>query len=188
VVYAGLVEADQGTAAAEEAMAAASARQRLKLEKRLAFLGTIGSNAPFVGLLGTVIGVVAAFHSLTPEARAAAAADTVKKAAEVVGAAAAPAATDRLMNDISEALVATAVGLIVALPAVAAYNGFQRIVRSTLANTEALGHVLLAHLKAAAPAAAVAATTSASVPPAASNDAPRSETKKGDSSNEQGAY
>ena len=52
------------------------------------------------------------------------------------------------MTNISEALVATAVGLLVAIPAVAAFNWFQRIVRATLANTEALSHVLLAHLKA----------------------------------------
>jgi len=52
------------------------------------------------------------------------------------------------MTNISEALVATAVGLLVAIPAVAAFNWFQRIVRATLANTDALSHVLLAHLKA----------------------------------------
>jgi biopolymer transport protein ExbB len=49
---------------------------------------------------------------------------------------------------IAEALVTTAVGLLVAIPAVAAFNFFQRIVKTTLSNTEALGHVLLAHLKA----------------------------------------
>jgi biopolymer transport protein ExbB len=52
------------------------------------------------------------------------------------------------MARISEALVATAIGIFIAIPAVAAYNGFQRIVRGTLANTDALGHLLLAHLKA----------------------------------------
>jgi biopolymer transport protein ExbB len=44
-------------------------------------------------------------------------------------------------------LVATAVGLLVAIPAVAAFNWFQRIVKATLGNTEALSHVLLAHLR-----------------------------------------
>jgi biopolymer transport protein ExbB len=52
------------------------------------------------------------------------------------------------MGRISEALVATAIGILIAIPAVAAFNAFQRIVRGTLANTEALGHLLLAHLKA----------------------------------------
>src|SRR5258708_34438233 len=65
VVVAGLVEADRGIGAAEEAMLGASALQRLKLEKRLAFLGTLGNNAPFIRLLGTVIGIVAAFDGLS---------------------------------------------------------------------------------------------------------------------------
>ena len=56
VVCAGLLEADRGTKAAEEAMLGARALQRIKLERRLAFLGTLGNNAPFIGLFGTVIG------------------------------------------------------------------------------------------------------------------------------------
>src|SRR5438477_3447460 len=78
VVVAGIVEADLGPAAAEEAMMGASALQRMKLEKRLAYLGTLGNNAPFIGLLGTVIGIVGAFEELGkangPAAGAAAAA------------------------------------------------------------------------------------------------------------------
>src|SRR5690242_16307847 len=57
----------------------------------------------------------------------------------------APAA---VMSNIAEALVATAVGLLVAIPAVFAFNTFQRVVKTTLSNTDALSHVLLAHLKA----------------------------------------
>jgi biopolymer transport protein ExbB len=135
VVVAGLVESDRGVAAAEEAMLGASALQRLKLEKRLAFLGTLGNNAPFIGLLGTVIGIVAAFDELSK----------VKMAASAASSQLAPEA---VMARISEALVATAIGILIAIPAVAAFNTFQRMVRSTVANTEALGHVLLAHLKA----------------------------------------
>ena len=45
-------------------MAGASALQRMKLERRLAYLGTLGNNAPFIGLLGTVIGIVGAFEEL----------------------------------------------------------------------------------------------------------------------------
>src|SRR5215475_13332907 len=71
VVVAGLVEAPRGAQAAEEAMAGASALQRTRLERRLAFLGTVGNNAPFIGLLGTVIGIVAAFDELAREASAA---------------------------------------------------------------------------------------------------------------------
>ena len=52
------------------------------------------------------------------------------------------------MTNIAEALVATAVGLLVAIPAVAAFNAFQRIVKATLANTDAMSSLVLAHLKA----------------------------------------
>lgn len=145
VVVAGLVEADSGADAAEEAMAGAAVLQRLKLEKRLAFLGTLGNNAPFIGLLGTVIGILGAF-------------DELSKAKGAAGS----IAPEGVMGQISEALVATAVGLLVAIPAVAAFNAFQRVVKTTVANTEALGHVLMAHLKSddfgkAAPAVATAA-------------------------------
>ena len=64
IVAAGLARVAQGPAAVEEAMAGASAVQRMRLERRLGFLGTLGSNAPFVGLLGTVIGIVQAFDQL----------------------------------------------------------------------------------------------------------------------------
>src|SRR5262249_18440171 len=64
IVAAGLSRIEHGAAAVEEAMAGASAVQRMRLERRLGFLGTLGSNAPFVGLLGTVIGIVQAFEQL----------------------------------------------------------------------------------------------------------------------------
>jgi biopolymer transport protein ExbB len=146
VVVAGIVEADLGADAAEEAMAGASALQKIKLEKRLAYLGTLGNNAPFIGLLGTVIGIVGAFEELgkaggpSTGAGAAAAAGAAASASQL--------APQAVMTNIAEALVATAVGLLVAIPAVAAFNLFQRIVKTTLANTDALAHVLLAHLKA----------------------------------------
>jgi biopolymer transport protein ExbB len=136
VVVAGLVEADRGPRAAEEAMAGAAALQRMKLEKRLVFLGTLGNNAPFVGLLGTVIGIVQAFDELGKAAKA----QTAQVASTI--------APQTVMTSIAEALVATAIGLIVAIPAVAAYNTFQRLIKSTLANTEVLTRILLAHLKA----------------------------------------
>ncbi|MCL2722980.1 MAG: MotA/TolQ/ExbB proton channel family protein [Polyangiaceae bacterium] len=136
VVIAGVVEAGMGPEAAEEAMAGASALQRVKLERRLAFLGTLGNNAPFIGLLGTVIGILGAFNELGKEKNA-----TLSAAGSAI-------APEAVMSNIAEALVATAVGLLVAIPAVAAFNTFQRVVRTTLSNTEALSHVLLAHLKA----------------------------------------
>ena len=145
VVVAGIVEADLGVEAAEEAMAGASVLQKLKLERWLAYLGTVGNNAPFIGLLGTVIGIVGAFEALGKANGGA------PGAAGAAAAAASAVAPQAVMTNIAEALVATAVGLVVAIPAVAAFNTFQRLVRTTQANTEALSHVLLAHLKAVGP-------------------------------------
>lgn len=149
VVSAGLAMAHRGAHAAEEAMAGAVALQRMKLERRLAYLGTLGNNAPFIGLFGTVIGVIGAFAALGESAKA------------PVGAASQALAPQAVMSNIAEALVATAVGLVVAIPAVAANNYFQRLIRSTLANTEALTRILLAHLKSepfeAAPAVEIKA-------------------------------
>jgi biopolymer transport protein ExbB len=136
VVVAGVVEAEYGAESAEEAMAGAAALQRSKLEKRLTYLGTLGNNAPFIGLLGTVIGIVGAFEEFGKG-----------PAQAIAGAAAATGPSEAVMRNIAEALVTTAVGLVVAIPAVAAFNTFQRIVKTTLSNTDALGHVLLAHLK-----------------------------------------
>ena len=136
VVLAGLSMAHRGHAAAEEAMAGALALSRMKLERRLAYLGTLGNNAPFVGLFGTVIGVIGAFAALGEAAKT--------PVAQATSQALAPTA---VMSSIAEALVATAVGLAVAIPAVAFNNIFQRMIKATLANTEALSRILLAHLK-----------------------------------------
>jgi biopolymer transport protein ExbB len=133
VVVAGLREADRGMKAADEAMQGAAALQRMKLERRLAYLGTLGNNAPFIGLFGTVIGVVQAFEQLGKQGMTTAQSAT-------------SAAPQQVMAAIAEALVATAVGLVVAIPAVAMYNLYQRISRSILANTDALSHVLLSYL------------------------------------------
>jgi len=130
----GLREAERGAGAAGEAMQGARGRERLRHEKNLAFLGTIGNNAPFVGLFGTVIGIVGAFDSL----------------AEKTGVATGKAEnTGKIMALISEALVATAIGLLVALPAVAAYNYFQRRVRNNVAGADSIAHTILGELKAA---------------------------------------
>jgi biopolymer transport protein ExbB len=128
VVAAGLRSLARGPEAAEEAMASATALQRMRLERRLAFLGTLGNNAPFVGLLGTVIGIVQAFDSLQSSG-------------------ASGSANTAVMGAIAEALVATAIGLAVAIPAVAAFNYFNRRIKSTLGNAEALRHIVLSYLK-----------------------------------------
>lgn len=136
VALAGLVQWERGANAAKEAMAAATGLQRARLERRLLFLGTVGNNAPFIGLLGTVIGVVGAFEELG------------KSNAVAVASGLAP---ERVMSTIAEALVATAVGLVVAIPAVAVYNHFQGRLSAVLANADTLGHVLLSHIGAATP-------------------------------------
>jgi biopolymer transport protein ExbB/TolQ len=145
VVSAGLLEADRGPKSASEAMQGAAALQRMKLERRLAFLGTLGNNAPFIGLFGTVIGVVQAFEALGAQNAA-----TVATAQGM--------APQEVMSAIAEALVATAVGLAVAIPAVAMFNVFQRKAKAVLANTEALSRVLLAHLVAVDPVTPALAT------------------------------
>lgn len=129
IVAEGLRHADRGVAAVDEAMAGARAVAKLELETRLSVLGTLGNNAPFIGLLGTVIGIVMAFERLGESPAG--------------GRAAVPA---EVMASIAEALVATAVGLAVAIPAVAAFNYFQRRIRVVEGNAEALTHMLLAHL------------------------------------------
>ena len=134
VARACLANAAQGSASVEEHKAAALEAERLRYEKRIAFLGTLGNNAPFVGLFGTVLGIIRAFHDLA--------------SASVQG-------TQAVMSGIAEALVATGVGLLVALPAVATYNAFIRRVETSTASSEAIAHQILAHLKAVpAPAGA----------------------------------
>ncbi|MBI5478160.1 MAG: MotA/TolQ/ExbB proton channel family protein [Deltaproteobacteria bacterium] len=127
VVDAGLEEAERGVAAVGEAMIGAKALQRQRLERNLGFLATLGNNAPFVGLFGTVLGIIKAFHDLAGTQASA-------RGAAVV------------MAGISEALVATAVGLFVAIPAVAAFNYFSRRVRAAMADTDALAHLVLSLL------------------------------------------
>jgi biopolymer transport protein ExbB len=136
ILLAGLLHADLGPASAEKAMDGAMALERVRLERGMTFLATLGNNAPFVGLLGTVIGVIEAFETLgKPDPTGG------------IGA----LGPQPIMTGISEALVATAVGLFVAIPAVAAYNLFNRRIQGIMASSEALSDVLLAHLSAEEP-------------------------------------
>jgi len=99
----------------EECLSIALSEERLSLERRITFLGTLGANAPFIGLFGTVLGIISAFHNL---------AGNVKGGPSVV------------MSGISEALVATALGLLVAIPGVIAYNYFVRRVKRIMVQAE----------------------------------------------------
>lgn len=97
----------------------------VKLEKGLSLLASIGATAPFVGLLGTVWGI---YHALT----------TVALSGSVQ--------LDQIAGPVGEALIMTALGLLVAIPAVLAYNAFNRINRITLAELDAFAYDLHAHL------------------------------------------
>lgn len=117
---------EQGTNGLSEIFNSFALLERPALERSLNFLATIGSNAPFVGLLGTVLGIMRAFHDLSQN----------------------PSGNNSaVMNGISEALVATAVGLLVAIPAVIAYNSFSRQVRSTLQGLESIRELCIAYAK-----------------------------------------
>jgi biopolymer transport protein ExbB len=137
VAIAGLRLHHLGPAAVDKAMQSAVALERERMETRLAYLGTVGNNAPFVGLLGTVIGVIMAFEELGHGAAG---------HGDAVASAAGQVASQAVMSAIAEALVATGVGIAVALPAVAAYNYLQRRVTSLLASTDVLSNLVLAYL------------------------------------------
>lgn len=123
-VLRGIELAGKGSTAMEQRMVSFVVGERQKLDSGLVFLGTLGNNAPFIGLFGTVIGIIQAFADLASN----------------------PAGGPSVvMAGISEALVATAVGLIVAIPAVVAYNVFQRIVKRRVSNADSLIRMIVAH-------------------------------------------
>lgn len=92
----------------------ANTAEKVKLERNLGFLGTVGANAPFIGLLGTVLEILRVFNLLGEQG--------VTSAAD----------TSSIMTGISEALVATGVGLLVAIPATVAYNAYLKRVGGLL--------------------------------------------------------
>lgn len=134
VASAGLKLADLGAVAAEKSMQSAAALERGRMERWLAYLGTVGNNAPFVGLFGTVIGVIGAFEELG------------HGSAHATGGATAQVASQAVMSSIAGALVATAVGILVALPAVAAFNYFQRRIAALLLATDAIANLVIAYI------------------------------------------
>jgi biopolymer transport protein ExbB len=121
---------EHGPESVEEVAAASLIRERQRYERSLSYLGTVGSNGPFIGLLGTVIGVILSFAELGRNP---------KGGLEVVG------------PGISEALVATAVGLLVAIPAVVSFNWFKAMLKGRLGNTDFLLRLIVAQLKRVAP-------------------------------------
>ena len=99
----GGVDADRISEAARRAMSVAQLREIDRLEDGLAFLATVGSTSPYVGLFGTVWGIMNAFRAL----------GNVQQATLAM-----------VAPGIAEALIATAMGLFAAIPAVIAYNRF----------------------------------------------------------------
>lgn len=122
-----LAVAQDGADSAEEVAAGVRGKYKHELERGLIFLGTLGNNAPFIGLFGTVLGIINAFRDLS--------------GAQL------QAASTRIMGSISEALVATAVGLLVAIPAVIAFNVYQRQVKKMMTQSDLLLHELLSYLR-----------------------------------------
>ena len=123
-----------GADAMSDAVDAELARVKGELERGTNLLGTLGNNAPFVGLFGTVLGVIIAFHALGK-----------------AGAAGNSAGMEGVMAGIAEALVATGVGLFVALPAVIAYNIIQKRIGDIETGTLSLTKLLTAYVKATGP-------------------------------------
>jgi biopolymer transport protein ExbB len=105
-------------------------RWRKQGERFLIILGTLGNNVPFIGLFGTVLGIIGALDRLHGDP------------------------TLDVTSELSHALVATAIGLMVAIPAVVAYNGFNRWLKVVLASSDECAHAVLGlvHGDAKAPA------------------------------------
>lgn len=100
--------------------------QKPKLEKSLTFLATVGSNAPYIGLFGTVLGIMKSFHDLAN---------------------ASSAGQQTVMSGISAALIATAAGLMVAIPNILAFNYFQKQVKSIVGGIESCKDMVIAYGK-----------------------------------------
>ena len=114
-----------GHTAAENAIAGQMVFEKTRLDRGIIVIGTTGSNAPFLGLFGTVLGIIKAFADLATQ--------TDDGAASV-------------MAGISEALVATAIGLLVAIPAVVLYNYLKQRNKNLVSNLQSMSHLMLSRL------------------------------------------
>ena len=125
VVASGIDQFDRGAAAVSAAMAGAKSKLRIDLERNLGVLGTLGNNAPFIGLFGTVLGIIRSFADLSHAQNA---------------------GISVVIGGIAEALVATALGLLVAIPAVIAFNYFQGKIRRILGRVDVAAQMVLVAL------------------------------------------
>ena len=126
VALAGLTNLFKGSASVEEAMTSRLVLERSQLEKNLVVLGTLGNNAPFIGLFGTVLGIIKAFNDLAMSGAS---------------------GVSVVMSGISSALIATAFGILVAIPAVMANNYFQTRLRRISSNSQSLIHLFQVYLR-----------------------------------------
>lgn len=126
ILLAGLDEESIGETAIGNAMLARRSIEKNKMERYLNFLSTLGNNAPFIGLFGTVLGIMGAFYKLH---------------INIIG------GTSVVMKDISEALVATAAGLFVAIPAVIFNNIFRQRIKKTLSDVNILSSILFNYIE-----------------------------------------
>src|SRR5258708_5329277 len=127
VVHYGLIHAGRSRRDLEELMLTKLKEERVKLERFLGVLGTLGNISPFIGLFGTVIGIIRAFRDL---------------------AASGTGGPTVVARGIAEALVATAAGLLVAIPASILYNYFTRRLRVLTVDMEIASARLLVMLGA----------------------------------------
>ena len=116
-----LVESLNRSEFVDRALRQAVTRESMALESGLTVLATVGSTAPFVGLLGTVWGIYGALIKIGATGQA---------------------SIDAVAGPVGEALIMTAVGLFVAIPAVLAYNFFVRINRITNNKFDTFAHDL----------------------------------------------
>jgi len=125
VLKVGIENRKHGREQIEELMESKKMEERIKLERWLGVLGTLGNTAPFIGLFGTVIGIINAFRSL---------AQSGSGGPSVVA------------TGIAEALVATAGGLAVAIPSVMIFNYFSRKVKTMVTEIEVAMKRLMVYL------------------------------------------
>ncbi|MDX6769583.1 MAG: MotA/TolQ/ExbB proton channel family protein [Elusimicrobiota bacterium] len=127
VVHYGLLHAGRSRKDLEELMHTKLKEERMKLEKFLGILGTLGNVSPFIGLFGTVVGIIKAFRDL---------------------AASGTGGPSVVARGIAEALVATAAGLLVAIPAVIIFNYFNKRLKDQTVEMEVASSRLIVMLGA----------------------------------------
>lgn len=106
---------EEFTLSADRRLSSYIKEERIELEKGLSVLATLGSNAAFIGLFGTVLGIIRSFAYLGNQS-----------------------GSQAVMSGVSQALYATAIGLFVAIPAVVAYNIYTKKIKNLILQTESL--------------------------------------------------